>query len=107
MIRLDEKCCEMKRLYVRPAYRNEHLGSRLVDRLIDHARKSGFSLMRLDTLPFLESAVRLYESRGFVRIPPLQQQSDGQFDLSGTRIVEAGRKASCYHKKTEFDTLDL
>lgn len=63
--RLDRESCEMKRLYVRPGFRGVHIGDRLVQRIIGDAREMGYSRMMLDTLPFLESAIRLYRKYGF------------------------------------------
>jgi GNAT superfamily N-acetyltransferase len=63
-------CCEMKRLYVRPAYRGDGTGRNMVERIIDEARRIGYSRMVLDTLPQLDSATRLYDSMGFLRRAP-------------------------------------
>lgn len=67
--RLDEENCEMKRLYVRPEFRGRQIGDRLVRRIIADAREIGYSHMLLDTLPFLESALRMYKRFGFYEIP--------------------------------------
>ena len=67
--RLDDERCEMKRLYVRPAYRGSGLGGELVRRVIDDARAIGYRHMLLDTLPSLQSAVRMYRALGFYDIP--------------------------------------
>ena len=63
--KLDNERCEMKRLYVRPEYRGEKLGELLVRKIIDDARAIGYKHMMLDTLPFLESAIRMYKKLGF------------------------------------------
>lgn len=64
----DGETCEIKRLYVRPAYRGLHIGRALTEKIIDTARFIGYRRMRLDTFPFMDKAIRMYESLGFVRI---------------------------------------
>lgn len=62
--------CEMKRLYVRPAFRRFGLGRLLVMHLLDDARRAGYSNMLLDTLDDMESARELYATLGFEEVPP-------------------------------------
>lgn len=66
---LDKTKCELKRLYVRPAFRRHRIGSILVDRLIADARAAGYRELLLDTFPFLDTAIRMYQKRGFYEIP--------------------------------------
>ncbi len=62
--------CEMRRLYVRPAYRRFGLGRLLAQALIDHGLRVGYSCLLLDTLDDMEAARGLYDSLGFEEIPP-------------------------------------
>lgn len=62
---------ELKRLYVRPAYRGQGIARMLVQRGIADARTIGYRILRLDTLPpRMSEADALYRSFGFQPTPP-------------------------------------
>lgn len=69
--KLDEKTCEMKRLFVRPAHQGLGLGVTLLRMVIAAARDIGYKRLRLDTYPpKMGKAVGIYEAHGFRQIGP-------------------------------------
>jgi len=71
MRKLEDRICEMKRLYLRAEARGLGLGTMLVEKLIEDARTLGYQKMRLDTYPpKMGKAVSIYESHGFYPISP-------------------------------------
>jgi putative acetyltransferase len=61
--------CEMKRLYLRPAFRGKGVGRVIAETIIAEARNIGYQRMLLDTIePIMTDAVELYRKLGFREI---------------------------------------
>ena len=86
---IDTAICELKRLYVRPTARGQGLGKRLTLAAIEFARGAGYRAMRLDTLPSMSEAQRLYRQLGFAdiaayRFSPVEGNVYLELDLTRT-----------------------
>src|SRR5262249_29936471 len=74
MHEIGEGLCEMKRLYVRPAFRGKRLGRVLAERIIAEARAIGYTPTRLDTVAAsMADAVALYRKLGLMEIAPYRE----------------------------------
>jgi ribosomal protein S18 acetylase RimI-like enzyme len=72
----DETRGEMKRMYVRPAYRGRGIGEALVRALAEEARASGYEELIADTIPSaMATALAMYERLGFERIAPYSNET--------------------------------
>lgn len=62
---MEAGACEMKRLYVRPAFRGRGIARALVAAVLSEARARGYGVLRLDTLDRMAAARQLYAELGF------------------------------------------
>lgn len=69
---LDSGVCEIKRIYVRPAFRGLQLGDSILQRLLSNAQAFGYQRVCLDSAPFMRSAQRMYAAAGFVDRGPYE-----------------------------------
>ncbi len=67
--KLNQLTAEIKRMYVKPEYRGEKIGSELVKRALQLAKKCDYNSVRLDTLNTMKPAMKLYQKFGFVETP--------------------------------------
>jgi GNAT superfamily N-acetyltransferase len=78
---------ELKRMYVRPAFRGRGLAQRLLERLAAHARERGVALLRLETGIHQAEALRLYERWGFTRTGPFGAYRDDPLSIFMERRI--------------------
>lgn len=67
--RLEADTAELKRMYVRPEFRGNRIGQKLLELSVEAARELKYIKIRLDTLPEMIQAQKLYRSFGFYEIP--------------------------------------
>lgn len=70
MRKISAEIAEIKRMYVRPAFRGRGIGRDLLERLLVAAKRMGYPRMRLDSARFMKEAHSLYRSAGFEEIEP-------------------------------------
>lgn len=80
---LGDRGCEMKRLFVRPAFHGKGCGRRLAVTILEEARRARYRTMKLDTVPAMRAAIALYESLGFRDIAPYTENP-----IEGARFLE-------------------
>ena len=84
---------EMKRLYVRAAFRGTGLGRRLAEHAIGAARSLGYSTVKLDTLPTMREAQALYTRLGFVPVAPYNDNPIGGVKFLGYDLRPRSQRA--------------
>ena len=67
---LEPSLVELKRIYVRPAFRGSGLGERILTRLLTDAQDFGYQRICLESAPFMKNAHGIYQRAGFAdRLP--------------------------------------
>jgi ribosomal protein S18 acetylase RimI-like enzyme len=68
--KLNSSIGEVKRLYVKPAFRGRRIGKMLVGKLLEESREIGYRIIRLDSTRYMVNAHDVYRSFGFQEIAP-------------------------------------
>ncbi|MCE9646765.1 MAG: GNAT family N-acetyltransferase [Chloroflexi bacterium] len=77
---VSSNTCELTRMYVRPEFRGKGLARKLIQMLITKARESGYNIIRLETATFMQPAIALYSSLGFIVRPPYYEVPEDFLD---------------------------
>jgi ribosomal protein S18 acetylase RimI-like enzyme len=86
---VDSEYAEIKRMYVRPAFRGRGLGRLLLDHVTSCARERGLGCLRLETGVHQREAIGLYEKMGFRRIRPFGNYKDDPLSRCYEKRIEA------------------
>ena len=65
LCRIDERTCELRKMYLAQAYRGRGLGKMLMEKALTEAKRLGYQKMILETASVLTEAIQLYRSYGF------------------------------------------
>ena len=57
--------CELQKMYLLPVARGKGMGAKMMQKCIVAAKNLGYEKCYLETLPYMKSAVKLYERTGF------------------------------------------
>lgn len=68
--KIDGTIAELKRMFVDPNYRGLQLGQQILHQAIDAAKGMGYERIRLDTVPYMLTAINIYKGAGFYEIEP-------------------------------------
>ena len=89
--KLNEETGEIKRMYIRPAYRGRGYGKQLINKLLEVGREFGYSSFVLETSKFMTTAQHIYQSAGFFK----------RGEYPGTETPEIFRSYQIYMEKKE------
>ena len=92
--KLEDRVCEMKRVYVRPEFRGHGIGRQLAQALIARATGAGYASMRLETVTFMDAAISLYESLGFRRRDPYYEIPESFLPITVFMELDLHRSAA-------------
>ena len=70
LYRIDERTCELRKMYLHRDYRGKGLGKRLLEDALNQARQRGFTKVVLETASVLKEAIALYQRYGFTPHEP-------------------------------------
>ncbi|MBN2128201.1 MAG: GNAT family N-acetyltransferase [Sedimentisphaerales bacterium] len=70
LYRMDDRTCELRKMYLHRNYRGKGLGKRLLEDALNQARERGFTKVVLETASVLKEAIALYQTYGFTPHKP-------------------------------------
>lgn len=85
---LDQETGELKRMYVREAYRRRGISRLLLKHLEETAQSLGITCMRLETGPEQVEALALYESGGYTYIPPYGEYANSPVSVCMQKVLQ-------------------
>jgi putative acetyltransferase len=78
---LETEYAEVKRMYIRPAFRGQGLSKLILKHLEEYTRAQDINILRLETGIYQYEAISLYDRMGFRQIPPFGNYHEGPYNI--------------------------
>jgi len=87
LTRKNTHVAEIHSVYTKPQYRGKGYAKTVLNRLLLQAKREGYLELWLDTMPFMKSAIKLYQSLGFSQTEYLEMGYPSRVHATETGVI--------------------